>query len=230
MNKRLKSVAGVDGCRGGWIMVRKDPARDDVSVHIATNWRDLPPTDMIAVDMPIGLPNRGARGCDRLAQTLLGARRSSVFLGFRRPLLNFADYPSANAWGKRIDGKGLAKQAWFLLPKIRELDEILTPPLQARIRECHPELAFASLAGAPMRYAKRDPRGERARMKALRAAGFGELPHWLKALDRRLAKPDDLLDACVLCWQAERLVRGTAKRLPHRPQRDAHGLRMEIWY
>jgi len=67
-------------------------------------------------------------------------------------------------------------------------------------------------------------------MKALLAAGFCDLPRWLKSLDRRLAKPDDLLDACVLCWQAERLARGTAKRLPLRPERDARGLRMEIWY
>lgn len=230
MNKRLKSAAGVDGCRGGWIMVRKDRAGGACSVHIGARWQDLPAADMIAVDMPIGLPDQGARGCDRLAQQMLGARRSSVFLWLRRGLLAFDDYPAANAWGKRVDGKGLAKQAWFLLPKICELDEVMTPRLQARIRECHPELAFASLIGKPMPYPKRDPRGERARLKALIAAGFTDLPRWLKSLDRKLAKPDDLLDACVLCWQAERLARGEAKRFSSKPPRDARGLRMEIWY
>lgn len=225
----MQSVAGVDGCKGGWIMVRR--GRDKAyGVHLATRWQDLPRADMVAVDMPIGLPDSGARGCDRRAQAALGPRRSSVFLWLRRGLLAFDDYPAANAWGKRVDGKGLAKQAWFLLPKIRELDACVTPRLQARIRECHPELAFATLTGAPMKFPKRDPRGARARLRALVDAGFTELPRWLKSLDRKLAKPDDLLDACVLCWQAERMARGEAKRFTSTPSRDARGLRMEIWY
>jgi predicted RNase H-like nuclease len=44
------------------------------------------------------------------------------------------------------------------------------------------------------------------------------------------AKVDDVLDACVAAWTAERIARDEAKRLPCDPPRDARGLRMEIWF
>lgn len=220
-------VAGIDGCRGGWIMVRR-AGRRAPTIHIAARWADLPPADMVAVDMPIGLPETGARGCDLDARRLLGPKRSSVFTGLRRPLFGFADYPSANAWGKS-DGAGLSKQAWFLLPKIREIDDAIAPADQARVRETHPELAFMRLAGAPVMDGKRTPGGEGRRVALLRAAGLDVAP--LRAqLDRRAAA-DDLIDAAVLSLVAARMVRGTATCLTSDPPRmDARGLRMEIWY
>ena len=58
-------VAGIDGCRGGWLMVRRDPASGRMDFVIFEHWADLPDAEMIAVDMPIGLPDSGERGCDR---------------------------------------------------------------------------------------------------------------------------------------------------------------------
>jgi predicted RNase H-like nuclease len=227
-------VAGIDGCRGGWLMVRRTPESGRTDFVIFERWADLPAADMIAVDMPIGLPDSGERGCDRLARRLLGKRRSSVFLGLRRPLLDFPDYPSANEWAKS-DGKGLSKQAWFLLDKIREIDGAITPEDQARIRETHPELAFLALKGGPLDHPKKTPAGQAERIELLEAAGFGPIQPRLDLLGPERAQPDDLLDACALALAAERMLAGEAKRLPadpprDAPPRDARGLAMEIWY
>jgi len=222
-------VAGIDGCRGGWLMVRLTPGSGRTDFVIFERWADLPDAGMIAVDMPIGLPDGGGRGCDRLARKLLGKRRSSVFLGLRRPLLDFDDYPSANEWAK-TDGKGLSKQAWNLLDKIREIDDAIEPADQARIRESHPELAFLTLKGGPLDHPKKTPAGQAERVALLEAAGFGPIRPRLDLLGPGRARPDDLLDACALALTAERMARGEGKRLPGDPPRDARGLSMEIWY
>lgn len=231
MGRSMMHIAGVDGCKGGWLMVRREAGGAGFEVHVAERWRDLPAAAMTAVDMPVGLPDRGARGCDRQARDLLGPRRNSVFLGLRRPLLGFGKdgYPAANAWAKS-DGAGLSKQAWNLLPKVRELDEALSPADQDRVRETHPELAFRALNGGPMEFSKRDPVGFRDRYVVLERAGFAGLDGHLRGLDRKRAAPDDLLDACALAWSAARMLRGEAVRVPPDPPRDARGLRMEIWY
>jgi len=222
-------IAGIDGCRGGWLMVRRDLERGSADFLIFEHWRDLPAADMIAVDMPIGLPETGSRGCDLMARKKLGHRRSSVFLGLRRPLLDFDSYAAANDWAK-TDGAGLSKQAWYLLDKIREIDEEISPDDQDRIRETHPELAFLALKGAPLDHAKKTPAGFIERSTLLREAGLERIEQWLGMLTTKSAAADDLLDAAALALAAERMLRGEGARIPDDPPRDAQGLRMEIWY
>ena len=80
-----RSVAGVDGCRAGWVMVRRDAAGRFAAPLVVAALDDLPETDMVVIDIPIGLPESGRRACDLEARALLGPRRSSVFTGVRRP-------------------------------------------------------------------------------------------------------------------------------------------------
>ena len=226
----MSVAAGVDGCKGGWVMVRRYVERGTADFMIFQRWRDLPSADMVAVDMPIGLPESGPRGCDKLARRMLGPRGASVFLGLRRPLLDFETYDRARLWA-REDGFGLSKQAWYLLPKIRELDEALSPGNQERIRETHPELAFLALQGSPLEHSKKSPEGLKTRMDLLRENGFGRITNWIGILDTSHASADDLLDACALALSAERMLKNKGVRLPaDEPPRDARGLRMEIWY
>lgn len=225
----MSVAAGVDGCKGGWVMVRRYVERGTADFMIFQRWRDLPSADMVAVDIPIGLPDSGSRGCDKLARRKLGQRGASVFPGLRRPLLEFETYDRARAWAKQ-DGFGLSKQAWYLLPKVRELDETLTPASQARIREAHPELAFLTLQGSPLEHSKKTPEGQKTRMDLLRENGFGRITNWIDILDTEHATADDLLDACALALCAQRMLEGKGECLPDDPPLDAKGLRMEIWY
>ncbi len=195
---------GIDGCPAGWIAVSQGRVKVG---PLADVLRGAPRP--VALDMPLGL-DAGDRPCDKAARALLGPRRASVFAPPSRAAL------AAEAWSP---GLGLSKQCYHLLPRMREVDAWITPARQRRVHEAHPELAFALMAGRPMRHPKRTPEGRRERMRALGPLAPKEGPP-------AGARWDDLLDACALLWSADRLARGEALRLGG--EHDARGLRMEI--
>jgi len=206
-------VAGVDGCRAGWAVALAD---DDslIDVRVVPTFTDVLALrcDAVAVDMPIGLLDRGPRACDVEARRRLGPRRSSVFPTPLRPMLRATTYAEASAVA------GLSKQAFNLLPKIREVDAAMTPRRQRTIVEVHPELCFAALLGAPCQAPKRTAAGRAERLAAV-----------TPPIDRPPsgAAWDDVLDACALVHTARRLVHGAVERLGD-GARDARGLRCEI--
>jgi predicted RNase H-like nuclease len=137
----------------------------------------------------------------------------------------------------QVRGSGLSLQAFGIVPKIREVDRLMTPALQQRVYEAHPELAFTALMGHPMRYGKKTAAGREERLQALEHApstlfhGVRQaLARALKTFRRTQVAPDDLLDAYVLVWTAQRIASATAHRVPPTPGLDQRGLRMEIWY
>jgi predicted RNase H-like nuclease len=223
-------VAGVDGCRAGWALAVLAPGADEPEVEVLG---DLGPVVArlaagelahVAVDMPIGLPERGPRPCDLAARKLLGPRRSSVFPAPVRAVLGASTYPEALARSRAACGKGLSKQAFNLLRPIAEVEEAVRALGQDRLTETHPELAFIELTGGPLAWPKRHPEGAAARRRALLDA----LPRSGATLAARRpgCRADDVADACALAWSARRLERGEATILGG--ERDATGLRMEI--
>jgi predicted RNase H-like nuclease len=226
-------VAGVDGCRGGWLVVEKALGAPAIQVALLQSVRDLDPDlAMVAIDIPIGLSDSGARACDVEARSLLEARRkSSVFPPPRRPMLQFERYEDANAWGRaQGPGGGLSVQAWNITPRIRDVDAFVTPERQNWIRESHPELAFRALNGGNSPAPKRTPAGKAERHALLKSEGLTGMDAALAAVPRAAAGADDFYDAAVLALVAERMVLGQAQRLPADPPRDARGLRMEVWH
>jgi predicted RNase H-like nuclease len=220
-------VAGVDGCRGGWVVARAT-ATDGTVVDVARIDRlealladvDGGRLDAVALDMPIGLPHSGRRAADSAARALLGPRRSSVFPAPVRGVLVAGSYEVALARSRAIDGRGLSTQAWNLVPKIREVDGCLTPERQRRVREAHPELVFVRLTGAPCPWPKRTIEGRGARIAALERSWHG--PWGLRG-----AATDDVVDAVALTVTARRIATGDAEVLGD-GTRDATGLRMEV--
>lgn len=206
-------VAGVDGCRGGWAVALADD-ESIFDVRVVSTFTDVIALrcDAIAVDMPIGLLDHGPRACDVEARRRLGPRRASVFPTPLRPMLAATTYAEASAVA------GLSKQAFHLLPKIREVDAVMTPRRQHRIVEVHPELCFAALVGAPCTAPKRTAEGRAERLAAVHPP-VERLPSG--------AAWDDVLDACALVHTARRLVHGAVERLGD-GARDARGLRCEI--
>lgn len=238
-------VAGVDGCRGGWLVVLRylsAPAQcrsfitDDFSTVLT-----LPENPaVIAVDMPIGLPEvsgPGGRICDNEARATLGTRRSALFAVPARDAVQQTDYQSACLVASRRSDppRKVSKQCFNLFPKIRQLDALLSPRLQARVVECHPEVAFWALNGEqPMAWPKKiesrpHQPGLDARRRLLEHAGFPPGILWETSIRRSKAGLDDVLDACACAWTAGRISTGAARRFPAQPPLDARGLRMEIW-
>jgi predicted RNase H-like nuclease len=226
-------IVGVDGCPGGWVAVRVDPTLGRWEATVHGRFEELLAAEAgapaIGVDIPIGLPWEGPRACDREARRRLGPRRASVFPAPSRRFLALvaatATHREANATAWRDLGHGVGAQLFNIVAKIREVDAAMSPWLQSRVREVHPELCFATMLGRPCASAKKTAAGAAERLAALRAGW-----PWLADAPRapRGAAPDDLLDALAAAWTAERIARGAAEALPADPEIDRRGLRMEI--
>jgi predicted RNase H-like nuclease len=199
------ALAGVDGCRGGWVVAC------DGGVQMVPTFAHIVACsfDLVLIDVPIGLLDGSPRRCDIEARSLIGARRSSVFPAPSRSLLRSRRY-----------GGQCSVQLWNILEKIREVDAAMKPALQRRVREAHPEVSFALLNGGPLRYPKKRAEGETERRLLLRPV-FGEVPR-VPGTAR-----DDVLDAYVLLWSARRVLH-RQERVLGSAERDARGLKCEI--
>lgn len=211
-------VVGVDGCPAGWVAATRSGAW--VFTDLA---RLLEGFAVIGIDMPIGLPATGVRAAEVAARRFLGGRAASrVFATPPRDLIDATDYATANAHSRRVHRRGISRQAFALVPRIRALDAIASPAREHRLAEIHPECAFAAMAGATL-VTKHSAAGIEQREALLRAR-FGVLPP-----TPRGAKRDDLLDAYAVLWSAERFAAGTHVTLGD-GARDERGLEMRIVY
>lgn len=232
-------VAGVDGCRGGWAIAHLADGR--VSFEVAPDFNAvLAATQgaaIVAVDMPIGLPAHvgpGGRGPDAAARRVLGARQSSIFAVPSRAAVLCADYRDACAAALATSDppRKVSKQCFHLFPKMREIDAVMTPALQSRIVETHPETAFWAMNDkTPLALPKRvksQPHapGLALRLSLLERAGATLGPYAPKT---GIVAADDFVDAAACAVAALRVQKGEAMRFPAAAERDEKGLRMEIW-
>jgi predicted RNase H-like nuclease len=237
-------LAGVDGCRIGWVAAFVRPAGEEVRVRIVPRFADVLAAPeapaIVAVDMPIGLPDRigpDGRGPERAIRPLLGARQSSVFSVPPRAAIYAADFGAActAALAASEPPRKVSKQLFMIAPKIREIDAVLRADatLLRRVYEAHPELAFWRLNG---KHALDQPKkvkgvcyepGLALRRGLLTAAG---LPAALvMSAPPKGAGADDLLDALACAAIARRIHAGTARPFPDPFGRDSYGLPVAIW-
>ena len=237
-------VAGVDGCRAGWLCVVLDAGtgvpQDAFIKQTLAEIAALDDALRIAIDVPMGVENRTTplgRGCDTALRREIGQRQSSVFAVPSRAALAETDYRLAcdAALAHSDPPRMVSKQCFHIFPKIREADALITPELQTRIVECHPEGAFWAMNGKrplaePKKLKSRGyPPGLALRRALLVAAGFPPEFLAVRRFKASHAGDDDFLDACACAWTARRVLRGEAHRFPDVPRIDPRGLRMQIW-
>ncbi len=249
------AIAGVDGCKAGWVAAIRLPGRA-ATVEVFRRFEELvaalPGDAVIAVDMPIGLPDysrKGERGPEMAVRPLLGPRQSSVFSIPSRSAV-YAEthaFTSLDAWyeaHRRASivaretsdpPRAISIQAFGIFSKIRELDTLLRarPDLRGRVHESHPEVAFWRLNGecamsSPKKVKGRvHPPGMEERRALLARCGLDRF-----LLDRpspRGAGDDDVLDAFAMLLVAERVADGRAVPFPDPPLVDGHAIPIAIW-
>ena len=231
-----KCIAGADGCRTGWVIVREDDPGAVLSWQVVPSLQALfegpaaPST--LAIDVPIGLPDLGARYCDTAARSLLGrGKASSVFPAPIRPVLAASSHAEASAIRHAAEGKRMSIQAWAIIPKIRDVDAFLRSDADARSRvhEVHPEVCFYFMAGRqPMSTSKKTAAGRAERLTLLTEAFRSEVEAALRDLRRLGYGADDLLDAFAELWTARRIRDGLAETISSLPSRDRLDLLMKI--
>jgi predicted RNase H-like nuclease len=256
------ALVGADGCKAGWIAVRHEPGStprnpgSTPSVEVFASFAALlaasPDDAVVAVDMPIGLPEfsrKGGRGPEALVRPLLGARQSSVFSIPSRAALyaDTQDFTTVDVWyaahrkaseaarATSDPPRGVSIQAFGIFSKIREIDTLLIerPYLRRRIFESHPEVAFCRLNGdQAMQLPKKikgsvNPAGMAERKALLCRHGYDM--DFLDQPPPRGAAADDFLDAAVMMLIAGRIAGGTARPFPDPPLADGFGIPVAIW-
>ena len=244
MGERDIWLAGVDGCRSGWVIAFTRADLSEARIRIVPRFIDVPAAPeapaVIAIDIPIGLSERaglGGRAAENAVRPLLGARQSSVFSVPSRSAMAAQQYREACGIALLTSDppRKVSKQLFMLAPKIREVDAALRTEtrLAQRVFEVHPEVAFWRLNGEaalsePKKVKSRpyEP-GLAQRRKLLIGAGLPAAA--VEASPPKGAGPDDLIDALACAAIARRIHAGEARPFPDPPERDAFGLPMAIW-
>ena len=210
-------VAGVDLARGGLAVVVLEENRI-VEAFRCESFAEalLVEADVVAVDIPIGIPEAGPRDADVAARRFVGARASSVFPTPIRAVLEAGTYAEARSVATELTGKSVSAQAYALRHRILEIDDLARD--DDRVIEVHSEVSFSELARRPL-LSKHRTDGLLERRRLLEEAGI-ELPESAP----RIAEPD-LLDATIAAWSARRYASGEAAPLP-----EGHASRIgAIW-
>ena len=222
---------GIDACRRGWIGIAVEETvagayfAEDVQELISRAEADGP-LSVVAIDMPIGLADRGFRRADVLARAAIGPLWSSVFMTPVREALLAPDHATASAINRALAGQGVSIQAFGLKPKLLQVERWLrgTP---VRVVEVHPEVCFARLAGAPLTVRKSSWAGAERRRALLADAGLTLTGDLGGATEN--AGVDDVLDAAVAAWTARRVLLGHAQPMPNPPETFSDGWPCAIW-
>jgi predicted RNase H-like nuclease len=236
--------AGLDGCRAGWIAAFVHSEGNEIRVRVLPCFADIAAAPeqpaVIAIDIPIGLPERsgpGGRAAENAVRPLLGARQSSVFSVPSRAALACLDYGEACAMALQTSEppRKISRQLFMIVPKIREVDDALRADaaLAARVFEVHPEVAFWRLNGERALAEPKKIKGKcygpglALRRALLMTSG---LPREIvETAPPAGAAEDDVLDSLACATVARRIHESVARPFPDPPPRDAFGLRMAIW-
>ncbi len=249
-------VLGVDGCKGGWCAVSVEVSDPGCRLLGAVTYRSFEEilesaATIICVDIPIGLlDGPGHRTCDVEARRLLGRGWPRVFPPPSRAVLAdkelasfFLGAPVGLGGVRRLHrracevneeatGVMINLQSFYIAPKVYRVDSLMTPTLQKRVLEVHPEVCFWALnGGSALNSNKKTATGRRERWRLLRRVLSGLTREAsLPAGIRGRCNTDDYVDALVCAWTAACVLRGTASRVPADPPADGRGLRMEMWH
>lgn len=246
---RRNVFIGVDGCKAGWFAVFLAVKNDK-----CCNWKVklfpafsflikfvknvYPQSDfLVLIDIPIGLKTGGTgeRLSDIEARKILKTRKSSIFPVPCRQAVYAVSYEEACKINKELSGKSISKQAWNIVPKIRDVDSFLLENeiLREKVKEVAPEICFQSLASFPMEYSKKSSKGFLERIKALRTVcRFTDeiVADALTEYRRKEVSKDDILDALAAAVTAKAGSENGFEHVPFEPEIDGEGLKIQIIY
>lgn len=186
---------GIDGARGGWVRITYDSI--SLCLTISESLEELLIEDaMHFVDMPkdLGTVDHPSRACDAWMRSQLSQRKSSVFTPPIQEVLHEATYEEANERSQALVGKGISKQAWNLVPRIREFQQVKA----SDVYESHPEVCFSVMMGQEAEHRKKTTEGQDERIALLRK--YSKSSPWKWKMSN--VQVDDIIDACILAVAA----------------------------
>ncbi|TWT49365.1 hypothetical protein Pla22_45610 [Rubripirellula amarantea] len=213
-------VIGIDGWKRKWIgvVINSNGFQEAKIYHDLGDVIVNATYEVIAIDVPIGLPQRPPRDADVLVRGMIGARGPSVFEAPPAFCLDprWNDRALASAESMKRHGRGIGCQAFALMDNIRNADRVSES--DDRVHEVHPEFSFFHMNDQrPLKFTKKSWNGRAERIALLGQHGI-ELPKMFDADVGRVAI-DDILDAASAAWSAARIANSKAIAVPDATQR-----------
>ena len=221
----MSQIIGIDGCKRGWFSVWQNPD-DTIQSSIFSTLNHLKDffNDeahlIIGIDMPVVLSDFIPREADQLARKLLSKKASSVFTAPTPEMLEQPNYERASYVSKRLFGKSMSLQSWYLFPKIKDVQTIIHDA-HINLYEIHPELSFRAMNHEEVILeSKKSKEGFEIRNALLRrhfeSFDFESIRN---LYPRKDVMDNDILDAMAVLWSAKRIQANEASFLPKIPEK-----------
>jgi predicted RNase H-like nuclease len=209
-------MKGIDGTRNGWITAEFSGDTWKLDSFEKLSSIDF---DEALIDIPIGLPESSTRKCDAEARDFLAPERHySIFNCPVRDAVYADSYQDACDINEEETGKRISKQAWNIVPKIREADK---QAQKRELREAHPEVFFKAIEEESVIESKSSVEGLKDREEILKR--FGDISV-IEDFEAKDVSEDDLIDAMVLSLGSKFEL----ENIPGNPDKDSEGLEMSI--
>ena len=221
----MSVIIGIDGCKSGWFSVWEN---QDKSIHssVFSNLNELKnffkneSQLIVGIDMPVVLSEVIPRQADQLARKLLSKKASSVFTAPTPEMLNQPNYEKASLVSKRLFGKSMSLQSWYLFPKIKDVQTMIHHE-DMQIYEIHPELSFRAMNNEQVILESKKTLEGFALRNSLLSMHFKNFI--FEEIRRHYARKDvmdnDILDALAVLWSAKRIQSNQASFLPQTPEK-----------
>lgn len=162
---------------------------------------------VVAIDMPMAVPEHGKRVAEIELRSYLGRSGSSVFTTPTGAAIGAPSQRTATEINRAHGGPGISAQAWGLVASINELRAAWLEYRPTGWFETHPESAFALLNHDVPLASKRSALGVGQRLELLEPL--------IDGLDLTTAPEkvpvDDVLDAVAAGWSACRIASGNER-------------------
>ena len=221
----MSLIIGIDGCKSGWFSVWEN---QDKSIHSAvfSNLNELKnffkneSQLILGIDMPVVLSEVIPRQADQLARKLLSKKASSVFTAPTPEMLNQPNYEKASLVSKRLFGKSMSLQSWYLFPKIKDVQTMIHHE-DMQIYEIHPELSFRAMNNEQVILESKKTHEGFALRNALLSMHFKNFifEDIRNQHSRKDVMDNDILDALAVLWSAKRIQSNQASYLPQAPEK-----------
>ena len=229
-------IAGIDSCPFGWIVILHD--EKTFSFEVVSSIEELmsihPDLKRIFIDIPIGLSSSNfTRTIESSLRKELGNRSSTIFTPACRKSVYAGNYDDARAINKQILGKSVSIQSYNISKKIKEIDLYFQKkPHDIEIYESHPEICFKYLNNSKtVQTEKSSKEGfqERFALLAQHSPKLKELYENLRiSYPKSKVKPDDILDAMVLCISNLESVSSPLRFIKDENKKDELGIWVKI--
>ncbi|MEY3879051.1 MAG: hypothetical protein RIQ58_919 [Pseudomonadota bacterium] len=221
----MSLIIGIDGCKSGWFSIWEN---QDKSIHssVFSNLNELKnffkneSQLILGIDMPVVLSEVIPRQADQLARKLLSKKASSVFTAPTPEMLDQPNYEKASLVSKRLFGKSMSLQSWYLFPKIKDVQTMIHHE-DMQIYEIHPELSFRAMNNEQVILESKKTHEGFALRNALLSMHFKNFI--FEDIRNQHARKDvmdnDILDALAVLWSAKRIQSNQASYLPQAPEK-----------